>query len=91
MTRVFVALAAVTILLFGIAAAKDSHDRQYLSIQDQYKQDYPQSSFDTKVQQLFPAFPAAKRGDTFRVERCISCHVPDIAQIGPQVAAQRLV
>jgi cytochrome c553 len=91
LTRVFVALAAVTILLFGIAAAKDSHDRQYLSIQDQYKQDYPQSSFDTKVQQLFPAFPAAKRGDTFRVERCISCHVPDIAQIGPQVAAERLV
>jgi mono/diheme cytochrome c family protein len=91
LTRVFVALAAITILLFGLADAKDSHDRKYLGIQEQYKSDYPQSNFDTKVQQLFPAFTAAKRGDTFRVERCISCHVPDIAQIGPQVAAQRLV
>jgi mono/diheme cytochrome c family protein len=91
LTKVFVALSALLIALVGIAAAKDSHDRSYLSIQDQYKADYPSSNFDTKAQQLFPAFPASQQGQTFRVERCISCHVPDIAVIGPQVAAQRLV
>ena len=98
MRRVFVVLAAVLIGLVGAAAAKDSHDRRYLSIQDQYKADYYPSgtdaagnpAFDTKAQQLFPAFSAAKRGDTFRTERCISCHVPDIAQVGPQIAADRL-
>ena len=104
MNKLFLALAALTLLLVGVAAAKDSHDRQYLSIQDQYKADYPACAagaaptpdkpcdlpFDTKVQQLFPSFAEAKRGDTFRVERCISCHVPNIAAIGPDEAAKRL-
>ena len=90
MNRLFLALAAVLLLLVGLAAAKDSHDRQYLSIQDQYRKDHPGSQFDSKVQQLFPVFSAAKQGDTFRTERCISCHVPDIAVIGPQVAARNL-
>ena len=95
MNRLFLALAAALLILVGIAAAKDSHDRNYLAIQDQYRQDHPSTvpggGFDSKVQQLFPVFPNAKRGDTFRVERCISCHVPDIAQIGPQQAADNLV
>jgi Cytochrome C oxidase, cbb3-type, subunit III len=95
LNRLFLGLAAALLLLVGIAAAKDAHDRGYLSIQDQYRKDHPSSvpgvSFDSKVQQLFPAFADAKRGDTFRVERCISCHVPDIAQIGPQQAATNLV
>ena len=91
MTKVFVALAAILIALVGVAAAKDSHDRKYLAIQDQYRKDYPDANFDSKAQQLFPAFTAAKRGDTFRVERCISCHVPDISVVGPDDAAKRLV
>ena len=98
MRKLFIVLSALMIGLVGVAAAKDSHDRKYLSIQDQYKQDYYPSgtdangnpAFDTKAQQLFPAFTAAKRGDTFRTERCISCHVPDIAVVGPQIAADRL-
>lgn len=99
MTKLFVALAAIFVALVGLASAKDSHDRKYLSIQDQYKADYypggqdsnGNPAFDSKAQQLFPSFEGAKRGDTFRVERCISCHVPDIAVVGPQVAAERLV
>ena len=90
MTRIFVALAAITLALVGVAAAKDSHDRQYLSIQDRYKQDHG-GVFDSQVQQLFPVFANARRGDTFRTERCISCHVPDILAIGAQQAAQNLV
>jgi cytochrome c551/c552 len=92
MTKFFVALSAVLLLLIGAAAAKDAHDRAYLDIQHQYIKDYPSSAklVDVKTQQLFPSFPQAKQGDTFRVERCISCHVPDIATIGPQEAAKRL-
>jgi hypothetical protein len=91
LNRLFLALAAFVLILTGIAAAKDSSDRHYLAIQEQYKRDYPDSKFDVKTQQLFPAFAEGRRGDTFRVERCISCHVPDIAIIGPQKAAERLV
>lgn len=92
MTKLFVALGALLLALIGVAAAKDAHDHGYLSIQEQYVKDYPSAAklIDIKTQQLFPTFPEAKQGDTFRVERCISCHVPDIATIGPQAAAQRL-
>jgi Cytochrome C oxidase, cbb3-type, subunit III len=91
MTRLFLALSAALLVLTGIAAAKDSSDRQYLAIQEQYKRDYPDAKLQVQVQQLFPQFPQGKRGDTFRVERCISCHVPDIAIVGPEKAAERLV
>ena len=90
MTRLFVALSAALLILVGIAAAKDTSDRSYLAVQQRYQQDYPDSSFNSQVQQLFPVFPAAQVGSTYRVERCISCHVPDIGTIGPVVAAQRL-
>jgi mono/diheme cytochrome c family protein len=92
MTKLFLALSAFLLLLVGVAAAKDSHDRGYLDIQSQYIKDYPSSAklVDIKAQQLFPSFAQARSGDTFRTERCISCHVPDIATIGPQEAAKRL-
>jgi len=96
MTKFFLALSAFLLLLIGVAAAKDQHDRAYLGIQQQYLKDYyttaetASKAPDLKIQQLFPAFNEAKQGDTFRVERCISCHVPDIATIGPQEAAKHL-
>lgn len=90
MTKLFLVLSALLLLLVGIAAVRDTQQRDYLSIQERYARDYPGSDVQPKVQQLFPQFAAAKRGDTFRVERCISCHVPDIAAVGPEVAAKRL-
>jgi mono/diheme cytochrome c family protein/cytochrome c551/c552 len=92
MTKLFLALSALLLVIIGVAAAKDAHDHGYLQLQQQYLKDYPASAklIDVKTQQLFPSFPQAKQGDTFRVERCISCHVPDIATIGPQEAAKRL-
>jgi len=92
MTKLFLTLSALLLVLIGVAAAKDAHDHGYLGIQEQYLKDYPQSAklIDVKTQQLFPSFPQARQGDSFRVERCISCHVPDIATIGPQEAAKRL-
>jgi cytochrome c551/c552 len=87
---VFVILSAVLIALVGIAAIRDTQDRDYLAIQQKYQSDYNDTGFNIQVQQIFPTFQEAKRGDTFRVERCISCHVPDIGTIGPEIAAQRL-
>jgi mono/diheme cytochrome c family protein len=90
MRWLFVALSAVLIALVGVAAVRDSVDRDYLSIQQRYQSDYNDTGFNIQIQQIFPQFADAKRGDTFRVERCISCHVPDIGTIGPEIAAQRL-
>ncbi|HZB98187.1 MAG TPA: cytochrome c [Candidatus Sulfotelmatobacter sp.] len=90
MTRLFLVLAALLLILVGVAAFRDTEQRDYLSIQEQYQKDYPGSDFETRVQQIFPEFSAAKRGDTFRIERCISCHVPDISAVGPEVAAKHL-
>jgi mono/diheme cytochrome c family protein len=90
MTRLFVALSALLLILVGVAAAQDTQNRKYLAIQQQYQQDYPGSIFDVQVQQLFPTFAQATVGATFRVERCISCHVPDVGTIGPEQAALRL-
>jgi mono/diheme cytochrome c family protein/cytochrome c551/c552 len=90
MRWLWVILSAVMIALVGIAAIRDSQDRDYLTIQQRYQSDHKTTAFNIQIQQIFPVFPDAKRGDTFRVERCISCHVPDIGTIGPELTAQRL-
>lgn len=94
----FLSMVALTLLLVGVAVAKDTQQRDYLAIQEQYQKDYGTldsnggkiPNFDIKAQQLFPQFAGAKRGDNFRVERCISCHVPNVQAVGSDVAAQRL-
>ncbi len=88
--RFFVVLSVALLALIAIAAARDTSSRQYLAIQDQYQKDHPGSNFNVQVQQLFPTFPEAQQGSSFKIERCISCHVPDIGVIGPEQAAQRL-
>ncbi len=91
-TRIlFVGLSIALLGLTAWAAFKDSTTRTYVDIQTQYQKDYPTSDFNVQVQQLFPSFPQATiEGDTYRVERCISCHVPDIGTVGPVQAAKRL-
>jgi hypothetical protein len=91
-TRIlFVGLSVALLGLVAWAAFKDSAARTYITAQQQYLKDYPSSDFNVQVQQLFPSFPQATiEGDTYRVERCISCHVPDIGTIGPVQAAKRL-
>ena len=90
MRWLFLVLSAGLLALVGLAAFRDTQARDYLAIQEQYQKDYPGSTFDVTVQQLFPTFTEAQVGGSFRVERCISCHVPDIATIGPVEAAKRL-
>lgn len=90
MRGLFLVLAVGLVALVGIAAYRDSANRDYLAIQQRYQADYNDTGFNIQAQQLFPSFPQAKQGDTFRVERCISCHVPDIGTIGSELAAKRL-
>ncbi len=81
---IFVGLSVVLLGLVAWAAFRDSSSRSYIAIQQQYLKDYPYSDFNVQVQQLFPSFPEATiEADTYRVERCISCHVPDIAHDRP--------
>jgi mono/diheme cytochrome c family protein len=87
--QVFLALSLALLIAVAVATIQDVGNRQYLAVQQRYAKDY-NTTLDAQVQQLFPAFAAAQRGDTYRVERCISCHVPDIATIGPQQAAKHL-
>jgi len=91
-TRIlFVGLSVALLGLVAWAAFKDSNARGYIAVQQEDLKDYPSSDFNVQVQQLFPTFPQATiEGDTYRVERCISCHVPDIGTIGPVEAAKRL-
>ena len=56
------------------------------AMQQTYAQKYG-NDFPIQVQQLFPK---VRVNNQFVVERCITCHVPDIAKIGPQEAAKRL-
>jgi hypothetical protein len=102
LNALFLALVALTLVVVGIAVVRDTQARDYISIQQQYLADHPVCApggstqgcdlnpWDIKVQQVFPQFAGAKVGDSFRVERCISCHVPNLDAIGPQTAAQRL-
>src|SRR5207302_5568257 len=72
-------------VLLGYAFYQD-FNRPWLPIQQAYAQKYG-ADFPIQVQQLFPRVQV---NNQFVVERCITCHVPDIQKIGPQEAASRL-
>jgi mono/diheme cytochrome c family protein len=85
--RTFLVISAAFLVLLGFAFYKDARlDRPWIGIQQQYAARYG-NDFPMEVQQLFPK---VKVNGEFKVERCITCHVPDIAKIGPQEAAKRL-
>jgi mono/diheme cytochrome c family protein len=84
--RVFLVVAGLFLVVLGFAFYQDA-SRPYIGIQQQYAARYG-SDFDVgQVQQLFPKVQV---NGNFQVERCITCHVPDIVSIGPQEAARRL-
>lgn len=90
-TKIFFVLSVLLLGLTGLSTYQDQASRDYIAIQIQYQKDHPGTTFQVETQQLFPGFAAASIGTQPRVERCISCHVPDIGQIGPQAAAQNIV
>lgn len=82
------AFLITSVLFLGLLAYAFYQDvsRPWVGIQQSYAQRYG-SDFPIQVQQLFPK---VKVNNQFIVERCITCHVPDIEKIGAQQAAQRL-
>jgi mono/diheme cytochrome c family protein len=83
--RTFLVASALFLALLAFAFYQDVN-RPWVSIQQSYAQKYGQD-FQLGAQQLFPK---VKVNNQFVVERCITCHVPDIAKIGAQKAAERL-
>ena len=83
--RVFLVVSVIFLLLLGYAFYQDIN-RPWMPIQQAYAKKYGQD-FPIQVQQLFPK---VRVNNQFVVERCITCHVPDIQKIGPQEAASRL-
>ena len=83
--RAFLVVSVLFLALLAFAFFQD-YNRPWVGIQEQYAQRYGHD-FPIQVQQLFPK---VKVNNQFVVERCITCHVPDLAKIGPQEAAQRL-
>lgn len=71
--------------LLAFAFWRDAN-RPFIPIQQKYLATYG-GSFPIGIQQLFPKVLV---NGNFQVERCITCHVPDIQKIGPQQAAARL-
>ena len=83
--RAFLVVSVLFLLLLGLAFYQDL-SRPWAPIQNEYAAKYGQD-FPIEVQQLFPKVQV---NGQFVVERCITCHVPDIQKIGPQEAAKRL-
>src|SRR5437899_10586160 len=83
--RAFLVVSVLFLALLAFAFYQDL-SRPWVSIQDKYAKQYG-ADFPIGVQQLFPRVQV---NNQFVVERCITCHVPDIQKIGPQEAAKRL-
>jgi cytochrome c2 len=83
--RAFLVVSVAFLALLAFAFYQDL-SRPWAPIQQKYAAQYGQD-FPIQVQQLFPKVQV---NGQFMVERCITCHVPDIAKIGPQQAAKRL-
>lgn len=83
--RAFLVVSVLFLLLLGVAFYQDL-SRPWVTQQQDYAMKYGQD-FPIQVQQLFPKVQV---NGQFQVERCITCHVPDIQKIGPQEAAKRL-
>jgi len=95
--KVFVFLSVGLVVVLGYAFLRDAN-RPWRPIQEAYFQNEARTSDDPALRaaaqhapiQIYQLFPKVKVNDTFRVERCITCHVPDIQKIGPEKAAAAL-
>jgi mono/diheme cytochrome c family protein len=83
--RAFLVVSVAFLALLAFAFYQDL-SRPWAPIQQKYAAQYGQD-FPIQVQQLFPKVQV---NGQFMVERCITCHVPDIQKIGPAEAAKRL-
>lgn len=96
LNALFLALSALVLVVIGIAVIRDTQARSYVAIQEAYAAEYHSNaansneSFNVGIQQLFPDIDGSFEGGVYKVERCISCHVPNIEELSPQQAAERI-
>jgi len=84
--RAFLVLSVAFVAVLGFAFYQDA-SRPYGPIQERYFKAQHEAYPGAQIYQLFPQ---VKVNGEFKIERCITCHVPDIAKLGPQEAANRL-
>ncbi len=97
MGRVFLVLSIALVAVLGFAFVRDAA-QPWKPIQQAYFDNEARTAADPAIRaaaqrapvQIQQLFPKVKVNDQFRVERCISCHVPDIQRIGPESAAAAL-
>ncbi len=84
--RAFLIVSAAFVLILGYAFVQDA-SRPYAPIQQKY---YAAEGVAYPGAQIYQLFPKVKVNGEFKVERCITCHVPDVQKLGPQEAAKKL-
>jgi len=77
----FVGLLALALYQDGVV------NKPYARYQQQY---FASEGVAYGGPQVYQLFPKVKVNGTYQVERCITCHVPDIQKLGPQEAARKL-
>jgi mono/diheme cytochrome c family protein len=95
--RVFVILSVLLVAILGYAFITDTN-REWRPIQEAYFKHEASTASTAAMRnaaakspiQIYQLFPKVKVNDQYKVERCITCHVPDIQHIGPENAAKAL-
>lgn len=78
---------AFVVLLAGALYQDGVLNRPYGRYQQQY---FASEGVAYPGPQIYQLFPKVKVNGNYQVERCITCHVPDIQKLGPQEAARKL-
>jgi mono/diheme cytochrome c family protein len=95
--KVFVVLSVLLVAILGYAFITDTN-REWRPIQETYFKHEASTASSAAMRtaaskspiQIYQLFPKVKVNDQYKVERCITCHVPDIQRIGPENAALAL-
>lgn len=86
--RWFLFTSAAFVAVLAFALYQDGViNKPYARYQQQY---FASEGVAYQGPQVYQLFPKVKVNGNFQVERCITCHVPDIVKLGPQEAAHKL-
>jgi mono/diheme cytochrome c family protein len=84
----FLGTSVAFVVLLAVALYQDGVlNRPYGRYQQQY---FASEGVAYPGPQVYQLFPKVKVNGNYQVERCITCHVPDILKVGPQEAARKL-
>jgi hypothetical protein len=84
----FLGTSVAFVLLLAFALYQDGVlNRPYGQYQQRY---FASEGVAYPGPQVYQLFPKVKVNGNYQVERCITCHVPDILKLGPQEAARKL-